>query len=194
MDEIEQIDINSWEFNFNNRAVINTIIGFKNKQPIEKVVKVSLEDFSNLEPRIIATGKFSLAEWINKAARDDSKSVYEDVNMSQGLGLMRLRIAPKKIELREKVNKALSKPPMPIKANVLPPSPLRYQKSDVDKTSSCDSKLIHFLPFLDISSIDGHNDISFNPEGNFDEDETNEGQSHAKSKNRNRSSSQITIK
>ena len=93
-------------------------MSIKNSKPIEKVVKVSLEDFSNIEPRIIATGKFSLAECINKATENDAKSVYEDINLSQGLGLMRIRIAPKKMELRQKVNMALSKPPMPVKVNM----------------------------------------------------------------------------
>ena len=49
---------------------------------------------------------------------------------------------------------------------------------------------------IDLSSCESMNDISFNPAVTLhqENDDTSEGESHAKSKNKKRSSSQMTIK
>lgn len=125
-DEIDNCGSTTCEFTFHNRAVLNTIMGYNENKPIEKFVKVALEDFSDITQRVLATGKFDLATVINKANEEGIKSVYEDISLSQNLGLMRLRITPKKIELREKVTKALTKPPVPMKINKMPVSPSKF--------------------------------------------------------------------
>ena len=92
-----------------------------------------------VQTKILANGKIDLADTIRNVAKSDGKSTYEDITFSQGMGLMRLRVSPKPMELREKVNLALSKPPMPVKANKMPSSPRCRQKSEIDMSSN-DSK------------------------------------------------------
>jgi hypothetical protein len=135
-DEVENSDPNTCEISFHGRAALNTIMSFKEFQPIEKIVKLSLEEHTGRESRVLATAKIDLAECILKAVKDECKSIYEDITFLQGLGCMRLRISPRKMELREKVNMALTKPPMPMKINRMPASPRRYQKSDVETISN----------------------------------------------------------
>lgn len=111
-------------------------MGIKEGLPTKKVIKVSIEDHNSRDPRIIATGKFDLAHIINVSTNENKKTVYEDINLSQNLGLMQLRITPKKMELREKVKMALTKPPVPYKINAMPVSPRKYQKEEIESVSS----------------------------------------------------------
>ena len=102
---------------------------------------------------------------------------------------MRLWITPCKLELRAKVNLALTKPPIHNPWFKYDWTPLK-----TPKMSNSIAKSEINIKNLNTIEYNNPNEISFCPEGEFNENEINEGESHYKSSNKNRSSSQINKK
>ena len=64
------------------------------------------------------------------------RTVAENLNFTQNMGLISLSITPRKLELREMVNNALSKPPIHVPINRLPMSPIKTPNGAFQEESS----------------------------------------------------------
>lgn len=172
-------------------------MSFNGTTPQEKIVKICLEDHANGNSRTICFGRLDLAEVVKECITNYQKTVEEDISLSQNLGMMTLSITPRRMELREKVTMALSKPPVHTPISRIPTSPIKsptkvFQQHNTEiKLSNMNSE----ITFENLNGKENWNDISFcPPEGEFQEHEVSEGECHHKTERKKRSSSQITKK
>ena len=125
------------------------------------------------------------------------RTVSEDLNFTQSMGLISLSITPRKLELREMVNNALSKPPIHVPISRLPMSPIKTpNRAFQDESSEVSlANVKTFARNTNTEAKENWNDMSFCPgEGDYEEEEISEGQCHYKTDRKKRSSSQITLK
>lgn len=196
-DEIMPIKDVGTEVVFYSKAKISCIMSFTNGVPQEKTVKIWLEDHSLSTPKTICYARINLAEVLEECIQERVNNIQEDVNFAHNMGLMSLSITPRKLELREKVTQALTKPPVHTPISKMPKSPTKSP----NRPFSEENGQFHFRNHnseikIDVDDIkENWNDLSFcTPEGDYQEQELSEGQSHFKSGRKQRSSSQITMK
>ena len=91
-DEVNITSDNGTEVIFYSKASITAIMSFSNDTPMEKIVKVCLEDHANGKGRTLCYSKFDLANVINESIFTKSKTVSLDICLSQNIGLMRLSV------------------------------------------------------------------------------------------------------
>ena len=65
-------------------------MSFNNGDPLEKILKIVIEDHSKNSTKVLCYSKIDLSEVINNGLNSSSKSANIDVSLSQNLGLMRL--------------------------------------------------------------------------------------------------------
>lgn len=146
---------------FYSKAVIKCIMSFNNGTPLEKIVKICLEDNSTGSNHTICYARLDLAEVLNEVISEGAKTVYEDISLSQNLGLMRLSITPKKMELREKVNFALSKPPVHTPMGKVPMTPMRNPTKHSLNSEIRLCNVNSEIKFENMSAQENWNDVSF---------------------------------
>jgi hypothetical protein len=146
---------------FYSKAVIKCIMSFNNGNPLEKIVKICLEDHSTGSGHTICYGRLDLADVLNEVISEGAKTVYEDISFSQNLGLMRLSITPKKMELREKVNFALSKPPVHTPMGKMPMTPMRAPNKHSLNSEIRIYNVNSEIKLENMSQQDNWNDVSF---------------------------------
>ncbi|CAI2387136.1 unnamed protein product [Moneuplotes crassus] len=197
-DEINPTPEIGTEIVFYSKVKIHTIMSFENKIPQEKIVTITLQDYSKKDPTDICQTKYNLAEAIIECMQDRISTVVEDLEFVKNMGLISIHITPKKLGLRDKVNISLSKPPAHTPISKMPTSPHKTPNRVFQDENNCEPDLFAQNNVREENSNDSKqdwNDVSFcRPEGECSEEEVNEGQCHYKTDRKKRSSSQITIK
>lgn len=207
-DEINPTPEVGTEVVFYSKVKIHTIMSFDNKTPQEKLVKISLQDYSQENPSTICHARLDLADTIKEWMQDKIKTVVEDLDFAKGMGLISLNITPKKLNLREKVNIALAKPPVHTPIAKMPKSPSKspnrafgesnHRENNNRESTHSEANMFsasHARRQSSTESKENWNDVSFaRPEGEFEEEDVSEGQCHYRTDRKKRSSSQITIK
>jgi len=185
------------ELIFNSKATISCIMSISGDTALEKILKVWVEDHSGKDARVLCYGRIDLSESLNECIKDNVKTAYEDISLSQNMGLMTLSISPKKMNLREKVNHAMARPPMhtpisrmPVSPNKTPTRGLLGNNSEIRLTNMNSQDLSYSQSWKE-----NWNDVSFcPPEGDYRENEIYEGTHNIKIDKKKRSSSQIPLK
>jgi hypothetical protein len=197
-DEVKNCSHGGSELVFNSKVTLPWIMSFDGGRAMEKCLKIWVEDHSLPTTQILCYGRIDLAESLNECISDGSKSSYVDISLSQNMGLMTLSISPKKLNLREKVNNALSKPPPHAPISKMPVSPMKSPTKGLMGASEFDYnpfKIMNESKFDRNDSKENWNELSFwTPEGDIQETDLAEGATHAKTERRKRSSSQLPFK